>query len=268
MANIRINAIATTATSMSSDDYFAIDGTTSSTRKMSAATPAFTTVLAGDGTVAVPAISFASDQNTGLYRITTDTIGVAAGGVLLAKVGSDGISSFGLNNQIKTTDYDSSTTIGSIMRMALFTGTGNTSGKLEVYTAGGTIGGILNINTGASGAVNFGNGTITQGTGTATVSLVQTNASGSGKIRMNGSSMEIGGQASINTVIQSGGSTAATFSGLNQTVTFPGKVIHTLSATPVASVDTGTVGTISWDANAIYICIATDTWRRVLTSSW
>ena len=267
MANIRINAITTTATSMSSDDYFAIDGTTSSTRKMSAATPVFTTVLAGDGTVAAPAISFASDQDTGLYRVTANTIGVAANGILRAKVDPDGITSLGLNNQIQTTDYVTGTT-GSNFQMALNASTGNQSGKLEVYNTGGTTGGVLNINTGGSGAINFGNGTITQGTGTATVSLVQTNASGSGKIRMNGASMEIGGQASVATVIQSGGSTAATFSASGQTVTFPGKVIHTLSATPVASPDTGTVGTISWDASYIYICIATDTWRRVQTSSW
>lgn len=157
MANIRINAITTTATSMSSDDYFAIDGTTLSTRKMSAATPVFTTVLAGNGTVSVPAISFASDQDTGLYRVTANTIGVTANGILRAKVDPDGITSLGLNNQIQTTDYVTSTT-GSNFQMALSNSTGNTSGKLEVYNTGGTTGGVLNINTGGNGAINLGSG--------------------------------------------------------------------------------------------------------------
>jgi len=160
MANIRINAIATTATSMSSDDYFAIDGTTSSTRKMSAATPAFTTVLNGNGTVGAPSVSFASDQDTGLYRITANTIGVAANGVLRARIDPDGFTSLGLNNQIQTTDYNSSTSTGSNMQMSLLNSTLSTSGKLEVYNAGGSTGGVLNINTGGNGAINFGSGDI------------------------------------------------------------------------------------------------------------
>jgi len=160
MANIRINAIATTATSMSSDDYFAIDGTTLSTRKMSAATPAFTTVLTGNGTVAAPSVSFASDQDTGLYRITANTIGVAANGVLRARIDETGITSLGLANQIQTTDYVFYTA-GTSMQMALLSPTGNTSGKLEVYNTGSQAGGTLNINTGGGGAVNFGSGTAT-----------------------------------------------------------------------------------------------------------
>jgi hypothetical protein len=146
---------------MSSDDYFAIDGTTLSTRKMSAATPAFTTVLTGNGTVAAPSVSFASDQDTGLYRITANTIGVAANGVLRARIDPDGFTSLGLNNQIQTTDYNSSTSTGSTMQMALLSGTGDTSGKLEVYKTGGAAGGVLNINTSGGGAVNFGSGTAT-----------------------------------------------------------------------------------------------------------
>ena len=41
MANIRVKDLATTATATSSDDYFAIDGTSSNTRKISAYTPVF-----------------------------------------------------------------------------------------------------------------------------------------------------------------------------------------------------------------------------------
>lgn len=32
--------------------------------------------------------------------------------------------------------------------------------------------------------------------------------------------------------------------------------------------DTGTVGTILWDANYIYVCTATDTWKRVAIATW
>jgi len=115
---------------------------------------------AADGTVAAPSISFLADQDTGIYRIGANNIGVAAGGILRAGIGSDGITSYGLNNQIQTTDYVTSTT-GSTMQMALLAATGNTSGKLEVYNTGGAAGGVLNINTSGGGAVNFGSGAAT-----------------------------------------------------------------------------------------------------------
>jgi len=38
--------------------------------------------------------------------------------------------------------------------------------------------------------------------------------------------------------------------------------------TPSSASDTGAAGRICWDSNYIYICIATDTWKRVAISSW
>lgn len=32
---------------------------------------------------------------------------------------------------------------------------------------------------------------------------------------------------------------------------------------PSSSNDTGTAGDIVWDSNYVYVCIATDTWKRV-----
>jgi len=32
--------------------------------------------------------------------------------------------------------------------------------------------------------------------------------------------------------------------------------------------DTGVKGEICWDSNYIYVCVATDTWKRVAISSW
>lgn len=40
------------------------------------------------------------------------------------------------------------------------------------------------------------------------------------------------------------------------------------SNTPSSATDFGTQGEIRWDGNYIYICIATDTWRRVAHSTW
>jgi len=38
--------------------------------------------------------------------------------------------------------------------------------------------------------------------------------------------------------------------------------------TPANAGDTGTLGDICWDSNYIYICTATDTWKRVAISTW
>lgn len=38
--------------------------------------------------------------------------------------------------------------------------------------------------------------------------------------------------------------------------------------TPSSASDTGIAGTIAWDANYIYICTATNTWKRVAISTW
>jgi hypothetical protein len=120
------------------------------------------TGLFADGTVAAPSISFLADQDTGIYRIGADSIGFAANGALRARIDVNGITSFSSVNQLQTTDYAQLIT-GTNMQMALLSGTGNTSGKLEVYNTGGATGGVLNINTGGGGAVNFGSGNATFG---------------------------------------------------------------------------------------------------------
>ena len=40
------------------------------------------------------------------------------------------------------------------------------------------------------------------------------------------------------------------------------------SSTPSSAGDFGVAGEIRWDANYIYVCIATDTWKRVAISTW
>jgi hypothetical protein len=38
--------------------------------------------------------------------------------------------------------------------------------------------------------------------------------------------------------------------------------------TPASASDTGTTGQIAWDADYIYVCTATDTWKRVAIATW
>ena len=41
-----------------------------------------------------------------------------------------------------------------------------------------------------------------------------------------------------------------------------------LTKTPTSASDTGTTGDICWDASYVYVCIATDTWKRAGISTW
>ena len=42
----------------------------------------------------------------------------------------------------------------------------------------------------------------------------------------------------------------------------------TATSTPASAAATGTAGTWAWDANYIYICTATNTWKRVAIATW
>jgi hypothetical protein len=44
--------------------------------------------------------------------------------------------------------------------------------------------------------------------------------------------------------------------------------LRVASQTPASAAATGTTGTIAWDANYIYVCTATDTWKRVAIATW
>jgi hypothetical protein len=45
----------------------------------------------GNGTESLPSITFASDNNTGIYRVTTDTLGITSGGSTRIYVGPTGV---------------------------------------------------------------------------------------------------------------------------------------------------------------------------------
>jgi hypothetical protein len=50
--------------------------------------------------------------------------------------------------------------------------------------------------------------------------------------------------------------------------TATGSLIETSSQTPASSGAAGVTGTISWDANFIYVCVAANTWKRTAISTW
>ncbi len=60
-----------------------------------------------------------------------------------------------------------------------------------------------------------------------------------------------------------------TFNGGGGTTTFSANQITVSTAqTPASATATGTTGTICWDASYIYVCTATNTWKRVAIATW
>lgn len=47
-----------------------------------------------------------------------------------------------------------------------------------------------------------------------------------------------------------------------------GTALNLTSNPPASATATGTTGTIAWDANYLYVCAATNTWKRVGISTW
>lgn len=70
------------------------------------------------------------------------------------------------------------------------------------------------------------------------------------------------------------GTTYSSFNGAvaaaqaNQKLTINGLLNLSASKTPSSASDTGTTGDIWWDASYIYVCTATDTWKRVGIATW
>lgn len=62
------------------------------------------------------------------------------------------------------------------------------------------------------------------------------------------------------------GTVRASISGAGN-VTFNGDV-RLATRTPASASATGTTGTVAWDANYLYVCTATDTWKRAALATW
>ncbi len=48
----------------------------------------------------------------------------------------------------------------------------------------------------------------------------------------------------------------------------PVDALNINTKTPSSAADTGTAGDIAWDADYIYVCTATDTWKRTAITTW
>jgi len=51
-------------------------------------------------------------------------------------------------------------------------------------------------------------------------------------------------------------------------VEFTDKFVLSGPTVPASASATGTAGEVAWDADYVYVCVATDTWKRAALSTW
>lgn len=49
---------------------------------------------------------------------------------------------------------------------------------------------------------------------------------------------------------------------------FSASVIISASSPPATATASGTAGQVTWDANYLYVCVATNSWKRTALSAW
>ena len=112
-------------------------------------------VHGANGSASNPSFAFNSDQNTGLYRIGADNIGVAANGAKVLDIATTGLTVTGA-----VTATGTLTSTGASQPQLSLTKTGSGAGTFSIYNDGNShiasAGGTLYINNSSGAAVNFG----------------------------------------------------------------------------------------------------------------
>ena len=119
----------------------------------------------------------------------------------------------------------------------------------------------FNGNAEASGYIGVGAASVQRGyLGTAT-SLVTGGATGEFVLRSEGDLLLASGGATSRVRIAGAG---------NVTINAPssGYGLNIPTGTPASAAASGTAGDIAWDASYIYVCTATNTWKRATLASW
>ena len=109
---------------------------------------------------------------------------------------------------------------------------------------------------------------LTIGAGSTALTTIGNNATGSGvTIRHNnGALTNFNSDGSVSISPQTGKGVYITTGGGFYIQS--GTLHISNAATPASSSDTGSAGTIQWDASYIYVCTATNTWKRAAISTW
>lgn len=147
-------------------------------------------LASSDGTALAPTYSWASDSNTGLYRVSADSLGITAGGVVRATVSSTGLAVAG------TLSASGATTLSSTLGV---TGATTLSSTLAV-TSGATVGGTLGVTGAATFSSTLGAGALTATSVTSSGAISGTTLAASGAATLS-STLGVTGAATLSSTL-------------------------------------------------------------------
>lgn len=147
MADIRINALATTAASTASDDFVAVDGSANGTRKLNAFSPTF----GGNLTVSGTGTNLFGGGSRDAFVIESDTAGNGA---------------FASAKNAAANDYEPLSLIGETITLKYRSGVNSSTAGLTLTSTGTTLAGNLTVS--GTGTSTFG-GSVRLPWGTATL---------------------------------------------------------------------------------------------------
>jgi hypothetical protein len=200
--------------------------------------------VTGDGTTATPLINVR--PSSGVTALTTQGPNGTAIGVTLQDASQADFIAF----------WRSNTPFGKISYQARFAG-------MEMFNVGSSGFQTYNTQPNAYGEVTGGRtglfGEVATGLRIASNYQVGWSANGAGS----------GDAFSLDTaLVRSSAGVVGVTDGASGVGIISGKLRLQTATAPSSASDTGTVNEVRWDANFIYICTATNTWKRVAISTW
>ena len=196
------------------------------------------------GSAATPSLKFAGDTNTGIYSPGADQVAISTNGTGRLFVDSNGRVGVGVSNPAFPLQINGSACVAGTSDNIFFGVDDNTSPRVGLVKQAG---GSPLFAAGSATAFVFAHSSGTSISSPSTQTYTE-------RARIDSS-----GRLLVGTSSDSGGAL----------LQVNGDRIRVGTAkTPASATATGTAGEICWDASYVYVCTATNTWKRSALSTW
>jgi hypothetical protein len=211
---------------------------------------------------ATPSLTFTGDLNTGIYSPGADQVAVATNGTGRLFVNASGRVGVGTASPGYTLDVAGTCRIGAAdtSTALLEVGVGATGDRIALIDlVGDTTYSDFGLRVIRSGGANGNSEIRHRGTGKLILQSFESGVVSFDTAAIERARIDSSGRLLVGASADSGGAL----------LQVNGDRIRVATAkTPASATDTGTAGEICWDADYIYVCTATNTWKRTAISTW